>query len=121
MILLMVRTDSGFVYPGYVIYLSAMYTFWIFGLSVKNLLGRRRLGSSILSAAAALNFAAAALVGPGAANGHDLAVFHPGGAFSSVDEFHYRRLRLRHRHRCGGVYAFPVRQGDEKSKGALSQ
>lgn len=61
MILLMVRTDSGFVYPGYVIYLSAMYTFWIFGLSVKNLLGRRRLGSSILSAAAALNFAAAAL------------------------------------------------------------
>ena len=28
MILLMVRTDSGFVYPGYVIYLSAMYTFW---------------------------------------------------------------------------------------------
>lgn len=61
MILLMVRTDSGFVYPGYVIYLSAIYTFWIFGLSVKNLLGRRRLGSSILSAAAALNFAAAAL------------------------------------------------------------
>ena len=61
MILLMVRTDSGFVYPGYVIYLSAMYTFWIFGLPVKNLLGRRRLGSSILSAAAALNFAAAAL------------------------------------------------------------
>ncbi len=121
MILLMVRTDSGFVYPGYVIYLSAMYTFWIFGLSVKNLLGAAQAGQLHSFRRSGPEFRGGGLVGPGAANGHDLAVFHPGGAFSSVDEFHYRRLRLRHRHRCGGVYAFPVRQGNEKSKGALSQ
>ena len=28
MIVLMVRTDSGFSYPGYIIYLSALYTFY---------------------------------------------------------------------------------------------
>ena len=59
MITLMVRTDSGYSYPGYVIYLSAMYTFYTIILSVVNLLKFRKLGSPVLSAAKVLNFIAA--------------------------------------------------------------
>lgn len=53
MIVLMVRTNSGFSYPGYIIYLSAFYTMVI---SVLNLVKFRKLGSPILSAAKVLNF-----------------------------------------------------------------
>jgi len=59
MILLMIKTNSGYSYPGYVIYLSALYTFYMFTVSVINLARFRRLGSPILSAAKALNFIAA--------------------------------------------------------------
>ena len=59
MIVLMVRTNSGFSYPGYVIYLSALYTFYTMVTSVTNLVKFRRLGSPILSAAKVLNFVAA--------------------------------------------------------------
>lgn len=59
MITLMVLTDSGYFYPGYVIYLSAMYTFYTIILSVVNLVKFRKLGSPILSAAKILNFVAA--------------------------------------------------------------
>lgn len=59
MIVLMVLTDSGFSYPGYVIYLSAMYTFYIWGMAVANVFRFRKMGSPILSAAKILNFVAA--------------------------------------------------------------
>lgn len=59
MILLMVLTNAGYSYPGYVIYLSAMYTFYTMIVSVINLARFRRLGSPILSAAKVLNFIAA--------------------------------------------------------------
>lgn len=59
MITLMVLTNSGYSYPGYVIYLSAMYTFYTMVTSVINLVRFRRLGSPILSAAKLLNFIAA--------------------------------------------------------------
>ena len=59
MIVLMVLTDSGYSYPGYVIYLSAMYTFYTVIWSVINLVRFRRLGSPLLSAAKVLNFIAA--------------------------------------------------------------
>ena len=59
MIVLMVRTNSGFSYPGYVIYLSALYTFYTMVTAVINLVKFRRLGSPILSAAKVLNFVAA--------------------------------------------------------------
>ena len=55
MILLMVRTNSGFSYPGSIIYLSALYTFYAMTVSVINLVKFRRLGSPILSAAKVLN------------------------------------------------------------------
>lgn len=59
MITLMVLTDSGYSYPGYVIYLSALYTFYTTALSVVNLVKFRKLGSPILSAAKVLNLVAA--------------------------------------------------------------
>ena len=58
-IVLMVLTDSGYSYPGHIIYLSAMYTFYIMIASVVNLVKFRKLGSPILSAAKVLNFIAA--------------------------------------------------------------
>lgn len=59
MIVLMVRTNSGFSYPGYIIYLSAIYTFYAMIISVINLVKFRRLGSPILSVAKVLNFVSA--------------------------------------------------------------
>ena len=59
MISLMVLTSSGYSYPGYVVYLSAMYTFYTLVTSLINLVRFRRLGSPILSAAKVLNFIAA--------------------------------------------------------------
>ena len=59
MITLMVLTDSGYSYPGYVIYLSALYTFYSTILAIVNLVKFRKLGSPILSAAKVLNFVAA--------------------------------------------------------------
>lgn len=61
MIVMMITTNSGFAYPGYVIYLSAIYTFLIFGFSIRNLSLFRKVGSPILSAAQALNFVAAVM------------------------------------------------------------
>lgn len=59
MTVLMVLTDSGYSYPGYVIYLSAMYTFYTIILAIVNLVKFRKLGSPILSAAKIMNFVAA--------------------------------------------------------------
>ena len=59
MIVLMVRTNSGFFYPGYIIYLSAIYTFYTMVTSGLNLVKFRKLGSPILSAAKVLNFISA--------------------------------------------------------------
>lgn len=59
MIILMVRTNAGFSYPGYVIYLSALYTFYSVISSVINLIKFRKLGNPILSAAKVLHFISA--------------------------------------------------------------
>ena len=61
MILLTVRTNSGFSYPGHrhIIYASALYTFYAFIQSIRSLIRFRRIGSPILSAAKVLNFIAA--------------------------------------------------------------
>lgn len=53
-VILMVWTDSGFAYPGYVIYLSAMYAFYAMGSSIANILRYRKVGSPILSAGKSL-------------------------------------------------------------------
>ena len=59
MIVLMVRTNSGFYYPNHIIYLSALYTFYTMAVSIMNLVKFRKLGSPILSAAKVLNFVSA--------------------------------------------------------------
>lgn len=59
MIVLMIQTDSGFTYPGYLIYLSALYTFYMMILSIINLIKFRKMGSPIISAAKVLNFVSA--------------------------------------------------------------
>lgn len=59
MIVLMVQTNSGFSYPGYLIYLSALYTLYMMALSVANLVKFGKIGSPILSAAKVLNFVSA--------------------------------------------------------------
>ena len=62
MIVLMVLTDSGYSYPGYVIYLSALYTFYTMILAIVNLVKYRKLGSPILSAARILNLIAVTML-----------------------------------------------------------
>lgn len=59
MIVLMVQTNSGYAYPGYLIYVSALYTFYMMAISAVNLVKYRKLGSPILSAAKVLNFVSA--------------------------------------------------------------
>lgn len=61
MTLLMIHTDSGFKYPGYIIYLSAMYTFYTAVMAVINIVRYRRLGDPVLSAAKAVNLVSAAM------------------------------------------------------------
>lgn len=80
MIILMIKTNSGFFYPGYVIYLSALYTFYILIIAVRNIVKFCKVGSLILSAAKVLNFIAAmmlilglqtAMISQFSANGED--------------------------------------------------
>lgn len=59
MIALMVITDYGYSYPGYVIYVSAMYSFYTLIVSIINLVKFKKSGSPILSAAKVVNFVAA--------------------------------------------------------------
>lgn len=55
MTVLTARTNSGFSYPGSILYLSALYTFYAVAVSIVDLVKFRRLGSPILSAAKVLN------------------------------------------------------------------
>lgn len=59
MIILMVITNSGFSYPGYIIYLSAIYAFYAIITSVINVVKFRKTGNPVLSAARVLNLIAA--------------------------------------------------------------
>lgn len=61
MVVLMVKDNSGFQYPGLVIYLSALYTFYMAAVSVVNLIKSRRLNSPIFLAGKILHFVSAAM------------------------------------------------------------
>lgn len=61
MVVLMVKENSGFQYPGLVIYLSALYTFYMAVMSAVNLVKIRRLKSPILLAGRILHFVSAAM------------------------------------------------------------
>lgn len=58
-IFLTVQTNSGFSYPGYIIYVSAMYTFYAVSVSAINLIKYRKSSSPVLSVSRVLNFIAA--------------------------------------------------------------
>ena len=59
MIWLMVRTDAGYSYPGSLLYLSALYTFYSMTVSVIGVVRLRGAGSPIVSAVQVLNAVAA--------------------------------------------------------------
>lgn len=61
MVALMVKEDSGFQYPGGVIYLSALYTFYMAAMSAVNLIKFRRLNSPILLAGKILHLVSTAM------------------------------------------------------------
>lgn len=61
MTLLMIHTNSGFRYPGYIIYLSAMYTFYTAINAVINIVRYRKLGNPVLTAAKAVNLVSSAM------------------------------------------------------------
>lgn len=59
MMTLMVLGEASFSYPGHLIYASALYTFYAMTVAVVNLVRFRRAGNLLVSAAKALNVAAA--------------------------------------------------------------
>lgn len=58
-VILVVHQNSGFEYPGMLIYVMAMYTFYATIMAVRNVIKFRRYGSPILSAAKVISLTAA--------------------------------------------------------------
>lgn len=58
-VILVVRQNSGFEYPGMLIYVMAMYAFYAAITAVRNVVKFRRYGSPVMSAAKAINLTAA--------------------------------------------------------------
>ncbi len=61
MLALMVRDNRYYTYPGYVIYLQALYTFYSAIMAVVNISKYRKIGSPILSASKAVSLIGAAM------------------------------------------------------------
>lgn len=58
-IILVVRKNSGFEYPGMLIYVMAMYTFYAVITAIVNVIKFRKYGSPVMSAAKVINLTAA--------------------------------------------------------------
>lgn len=58
-VILVIRQNSGFEYPGMLIYVMAMYAFYAAITAVRNVVKFRRYGSPVLSAAKVVNLTAA--------------------------------------------------------------
>lgn len=58
-VILVVRRNSGFAYPGVLIYIMAMYSFYATITAVRNVLKFRKYGSPVMSAAKVINLTAA--------------------------------------------------------------
>lgn len=58
-IVLVVHQNSGFEYPGMLIYIMALYTFYAAIIAVRNVMKFRKYGSPVLSAAKIINLTAA--------------------------------------------------------------
>ena len=59
MVILAVCQNSGFEYPGMLIYMMAMYTFYAAVMAVRNVIKFRKYGSPVLSAAKVISLTAA--------------------------------------------------------------
>lgn len=59
MVILVVHKNSGFEYPGMLIYVMAMYTFYAAITAVRNVVKFRRYGSPVMSAAKVISLTAA--------------------------------------------------------------
>lgn len=59
MVILVVHQNSGFEYPGVLIYIMAMYAFYAAITAVRNVVKFRRYGSPVMSAAKVINLTAA--------------------------------------------------------------
>ena len=57
--ILAVQKNNGFVYPGYLVYVMAMYAFYSVITAAVNIVKYRRYGSPVLSAAKVINMSAA--------------------------------------------------------------
>ena len=57
--ILAVKKNAGFTYPGYLIYVMAMYAFYSVITAVINLVKYRKYGSPVMSAAKVINMSAA--------------------------------------------------------------
>ncbi|MBQ2724588.1 MAG: hypothetical protein IJF78_02655 [Clostridia bacterium] len=55
-VLMMVTFDRGFTYQGILIYVMALYTFYITGSALRDLVKYRKLGSPVMSAAKIIKF-----------------------------------------------------------------
>lgn len=58
-VLMMVYFDRGFEYRGILIYVMAMYTFYMTGSAIRDMIKYRKLGSPVMSASKIIKFAAA--------------------------------------------------------------
>lgn len=118
MIVLMVRTDSGFSYPGYVIYLSALYTFYTLHndhiCDQSNQVPQAGQPDPVCRKGAAFRCRHDVDLGP--TDGHDLSVFRKRRELPQNDECHHGRLRLRYRYFDCNLYA-ASRQIFEKEGG----
>lgn len=54
-VILTIKTNSGFSYPGYIIYVSAAYSFYAIISSIVNVVKFKKIGNPILSSAKVLN------------------------------------------------------------------
>lgn len=58
-VVLAVKKDNGFIYPGYMIYVMAMYAFYSVIMAIINLVKYRKYGSPVLSAAKVISLTTA--------------------------------------------------------------
>lgn len=109
MIVLMVQTNSGFTYPGYLIYLSALYTMYIMDGSVGSKPCKvSKNGQPHSVCGQNLEFCIRHDVRPRFADCHDHTLFHQWRELQENDERHYRRRRIFHRYGDGGRHGGPI-------------
>ena len=58
-VLMMIHFRRGFAYPGILIYIMALYTFYMTGSAIRDMIRYRKLGSPVMSTSKIIKFAAA--------------------------------------------------------------